>query len=168
MGDIFNEQLVKKIPDFKDLLKKVGLGILGIAAMTFGMLYAGVLVLLIIIGVGVGIYFAYKEFDVEYEYVLTNDSVDIDKIIARERRKSLISDLSLDDVEVLFPMDEAHASDTARYARLKKIDASSSPRSPKRWLMVYKTEGQSAALIFEPNEKFIEGIRAQIPRKFKK
>ena len=42
-------------------------------------------------GAGYGTYFYVQNTDVEYEYTFTNGELDIDKIIAKKRRKSLVS-----------------------------------------------------------------------------
>ena len=49
--------------------------------------HLGAFILIIVLAVGVGVFFAYKEFDVEYEYCLTNNDLDIDKIVAAYEKR---------------------------------------------------------------------------------
>ena len=91
MDEIFNEKMVKKLPDTREAVLKGVIAVVSIAAMTASIMYAGVMCILVILAVGVGYYFLNKQFEIEYEYILTNDELDVDKIIARERRKHLLS-----------------------------------------------------------------------------
>ncbi len=93
--DHYNEQLLAKVTDTKDILKRVAIGI-GLLLVIFismlAMMMFGVF-MLIIVPIG-GCYLAYILFTntfVEYEYIVTNNDLDIDKIVGRRKRKRLIT-----------------------------------------------------------------------------
>lgn len=92
--DTFVEQIVKKNPDSKDKAKK--------ALLIAGMLIIAFLLLIYLIGFFpfnialffgalYGFYYLFTGIDCEYEYIITNGDLDIDKIIAKRKRKRLIS-----------------------------------------------------------------------------
>jgi uncharacterized membrane protein len=166
MEDIFNEYLIKRLPRPSDYLKKFGIGVAAIIIMALGFMYAGMLVILIIAGVGYGVYFLFKRFDIEYEYILTNDELDVDKVIARESRKHLLT-VRVTDFEILAPMTEEYKNEYSQTSIMKKIDVSSSAKSPKRMFAVYGAGKDRTLLIFEPPQKMLNGIKTFIPRRVK-
>ncbi len=93
--DHYNEQLLTKVTDTKDILKRVAIG-LGLLLVIFLSLMAMMMFgafMLIIVPIG-GCYLAYILFTntfVEYEYIVTNNDLDIDKIVGRRKRKRLIT-----------------------------------------------------------------------------
>lgn len=93
--DHYNEQLVVKQNEPKDIIVKALIltGVLIVIAVCI----AGALLFnfpyLIVIGVG-AVYLAYLLFTgtmVEYEYIVTNNDLDIDKIMGKRKRKRLIT-----------------------------------------------------------------------------
>ncbi len=167
MNDIFNEHLVKKQQSIKDYFYKALIALTAIVIMTLGILFADIMVVLIIGGVFFGVYFAYKQFDIEYEYILTNEDLDVDKIIAREKRKHVLS-LKVPDIEILAPYDEKKIRELTRAKTLKYIDVSSGSVSAERWYAIYGEGQGKTLLIFEPPQKMRDGIEKFIPRRIKK
>lgn len=92
--DQFAEQLVKKPGTSADTFKRIG-----IIALT--VLITAVSVLLVMTGFALavilpicavcGAYFLLTQMQVEYEYSCTNGTLDIDKIIAQSKRRSMLS-----------------------------------------------------------------------------
>lgn len=93
--DYYNEQLVKKNGDGRDLALKV-LICAGAAAVIALSIFAAIMFSftpIIIIGIG-ACYLAYLLLtgtSVEYEYIVTNNDLDIDKISGKRKRKRLIT-----------------------------------------------------------------------------
>lgn len=163
MDEIFNEKLVKKLPDTRDAIYKGLIMIAAIAIMTASIMYAGIMCILVILAVFAGYYFLNKQFEVEFEYILTNDELDVDKIIARERRKSLLS-VNIRTFEILAPVNQTYQSEFNDPTIERRIDASSSSKSEKRWFAVFRDGEKKTLLIFEPGKKMREGMRHMIPR----
>ncbi len=161
--DIFNEKLVRKLPDGKDYLLKGLMGLSVIAIITAALLYAGVMVVPIAIAAVAGFIFLSKFFEVEYEYILTNDELDVDKIVNKERRSSILT-ASVKDFELFAPCTPEYRNDPACRNIAKTVDVSTHSKAPNRWMAVYEAEGVRTMLIFEPGSKMREGIRQQNPR----
>ena len=98
---------------------------------------------------------------VEFEYSLTNDVFDIDKIIAKRTRKRLISTSckNFDDFGRYHP--EEHTQ--KRYE--KKYFACDSLKAKNLWYFVAKGSNEGNSLVvFNGSERLLEGIKEQIPR----
>ncbi len=92
--DRFSEQLIKKEATGKDMFIR-GLDIAAalaiIAALIFAFAFIGIVSLAVIAAVIWGLVWLLQGTSVEYEYIVTNDDLDIDKIIGRRKRKRLIT-----------------------------------------------------------------------------
>ncbi len=96
MMDSYAEQIVKKADNGSDSVKRTACFIGGIAA---GLLLIALFMKLrlaivgAMLGVGAfygGLYLG-TNYDVEYEYLVVNNELSIDKILAKKRRKKLIN-----------------------------------------------------------------------------
>lgn len=101
----------------------------------------------------------------EFEYIVTNADLDVDKIIAKRTRKRLLT-VDCRKFEVLAPMTPQHQREHGAAAATRKIDASSSQSSDRRWFALYAgNDGVRTLLIFEPNDKMLAAFKKYIPRK---
>lgn len=162
--DIFVEQIVKKEATGKTFALKalIGLGAAAICAISvFLMLMGFAIALFIALGALYGAYYLMTNLDIEYEYIVTNGEIDIDKIIAQRNRKRLLS---------------VKASVFERFGKLSDAPAVGSG------VTVINAEGTSAnaadsyyadfphsaygnvRLIFNPEEKVIEALKPYFSR----
>ncbi len=119
--DNFCEQLVEKrrtgADNAKMILTSLGL-ILGASLCMFGAMIFG-LTILIVVAVGLlalGVWLI-SGMNVEYEYIVTNNELDIDKIIGRRKRKRMITlDLSKANDFGAYPYDGDIEADTTVHA----------------------------------------------------
>lgn len=93
--DHYNEQLVRKLSEPKDILLRVLICFLTsvVVFISVGAMLLTGISLLLIVAVG-ACYLAYILFSktfVEYEYIVTNNDLDIDKITGKRKRKRLIT-----------------------------------------------------------------------------
>lgn len=95
MGDVFIEQLVKKKSTGIDMLKRVGiiLGVIVICVVAAPFIFTqfGSFAMLLCAG---AIWFGFRlmtSLNTEYEYIVTNGELDVDKIMAKRTRKRLIT-----------------------------------------------------------------------------
>ena len=158
------EYMVRRLPQAKDALIKAGIALAGIGIMALGIVYAGILSILIIAAVMVGVFMIYRQFEIEYEYIFTDGQLDVDKIIARERRKSLLT-VEVSEFEIFAPMQPEFFRPYERQNFRRKIDASTTPLSKERWFAVFDGEGGKTLLIFEPNQAIKQAVRRVIPSK---
>lgn len=164
MNDVFKEQLVKvkqtKVASLKKTGIIIGALIIGMVGFTFGGAFIGPLV---VVGVVIGGSYLVKSLNLEYEYALTNDELDIDKIINKERRKRLFT-IDIKDIEIM-----AHVSDGMRKGDLeraqKTIDVSSGEEGPDTYAILFRHENTLTKLVFEPNDSIQRNIFRQAPSK---
>lgn len=96
--------------------------------------------------------------NVEYEYTVTNNEMDIDKIIGRRTRKHMITvDLSgAEDFGGYPPQTELDAETT--------VEATSGLERDAHYLIVKHRDYGKVKVIFNPNEKFREAIAREFPK----
>ncbi|MCL2020216.1 MAG: hypothetical protein FWG70_10740 [Oscillospiraceae bacterium] len=95
--DSFMEQIVVKKTETRDIIKRFAFFILGMLLCLFFVtllrIFPAFSMIFLFMSAGV-IWLTWVLFQstfVEYEYILTNNELDIDKIIARKKRKRLIT-----------------------------------------------------------------------------
>lgn len=166
--EAFFEHMVKKKFDYKDfciiLIIILGAGLLSLAALAFWM-YLGIFWLLIVCGIVYLSYLLITNRSIEYEYSLTNDELDIDKIRHRKRRKRLIS-VKCKAFDLLASVnDPAHNAEIKNTGIKKVIVAASSPYSENAYFAIFTKDGVLTLLVFEPNEKMLNTMKTFNPRK---
>lgn len=161
--DIFIEQIVTKKSTLKDTLLKAGIVLLAIVLsvvfffisgyfnlLMFGMLLAA--------GAIYGAFYLLSGFNVEYEYIVTNGEIDIDKILAKRRRKRLIS-VKVSSFEAFGAVKEMPSTFQGT-----TILASSSVPDEEYFAEFNHSKHGHVRLVFAPNEKVLTGIKPFMPR----
>lgn len=161
MNECYMEQLVpRKAAVKKDCMIKYSCLLLtvGMVAMTF--LFGLLFLIPSSILLGIDIYLI-KNSNVEYEYLYLNGELDIDKIIAKQKRKSVYS-VSASDIVVVAPLTSA---EVRPFQSVKVHDYSSGVMSVAVYKMIISKNGEKEAILFEPNDKLLQGIKMYAPRK---
>lgn len=170
--DVFIEHRVVKKLSSADKGKMLLLGLaavlLFILLFWLGLNIQQVIPLCLIAEVGLvyGIWYVFSSFSVEYEYALTNGDLDVDKIIAKRKRKRLIT-INIRGCELCAPVhSEKYKRELNNTNFRTKIDASSSPSSPHAYFIVcqHPTYGLTR-LIFEPDDRMLKACHTAAPRK---
>jgi hypothetical protein len=159
--DIFHEQIVKKPTTGSRLAASAGIiaGFLIASALCF--IFLGFLFpvnLLLIAGLIYLCWYIVTGMSIEYEYILTNDDLDIDKIIAKRKRKRLISIKmsSFSDIAVL-TNDNANAGDKTL------VDCAGTEF--KAYAVDFKHDKMGECrLVFTPSDDMLEAIVKVMPR----
>lgn len=163
MGDQYTELLVKKRPSVQDQIKKYGL-ILLTAAAAAGGLFLNPLLLIVAVALGVACYFVLPRLDLEYEYLFVNGEMDVDKVMAKSRRKRAKS-FSIREAEIVAPV-SSHRLDAFRSMRdLKTLDYSSGNPSADRLAVIVREEKAIFRIILEPDEKLAQMMFQCAPSK---
>lgn len=168
--DTFVEKIVSRKKGAKEGLIALGIIFAGIIVFfalqtvtaIFGINLGSVGLLL---GAGI-IYLAYRliiGLNVEFEYVVTNGDIDIDKIIARRNRKRIFS-ASCKDFDIVARISSSGYEEAVRNAKVK-IDVTSMPNSPDAYYATLNYKGERTIVIFEPDDRMLAGFRTFIPRK---
>lgn len=171
MDDVFVECLVKR----KNSLKVNALRFLVIFAtiiVSILLFYCSLLIsqlsfifLCLVVGVIYGAWYLMGTFKVEYEYIVTNGEMDIDKIMAQRKRKRLVT-INLREIEIMAPIDGEHKREFENQSIQTTIDASISPDSEGAYFIVtnHSKKGMMK-LIFNPDERIIRNAKTLSPRR---
>lgn len=163
--DNIAEQLVEKRRTSADLIKKVLISAAALVLASFLMFIAIIsgfyVTVLFAVGVLAGAIWLLGNFNVEYEYIITNNEMDIDKIIGRRKRKRMIT------------VDFQRAEDFAPYTSENDVKADATVHAytgsekDAYYLVVTHNDYGKVKVIFNPNEKMREAIKSELPNTLK-
>lgn len=165
--DTFIEKLVARKKTAKDSLLTAGILVAAIFLIMLS------LTVKVINQLGLGIFLAagliylgyrlVQARNVEYEYIVTNGDLDIDRIVAQRKRKRIFS-ASCKEFDVLSPVKSNSFSQSVQSIK-NRIDASSSIDSPDAYFATLNYKGEKTVVIFEPDERMLNNFKIYIPRK---
>ncbi len=164
--DTFMEKIVERKKTSKDTLISAGIVFLCVFLIVFiipMIPYVNTMQLVFDVAVIYGAYYLIKSKSIEFEYSVTNGEIDIDKIIARSRRKRIFSG-NCKEFEILARLKGDHYNDSIKNIS-NKIEAASSMDSPDVFFLVTTYKGQRTVVYFEPNERMLNAFRLFIPSK---
>lgn len=125
--------------------------------LLFRRLFSFILVFLLAL-IFYGVFKLYSFMNIEYEYIVTNSTMDIDKIIAKSSRKRMIS-FDLSNVQRI----EKFNGKLPAYIE-KECFFACNP-DDEAFIVYYKKEGKpQKALVFAPNERTRNAMKGFLPR----
>ena len=170
--DIFIEEMVERKRTAKDVAIVFGLMVLSVIfaylllVEVFSLIpQLGSVLFLLTAGV---IYIAYRfsmSLNVEYEYLLVKNEIDIDKIMNRKKRKRLTT-VNLKGLEAF-----GRCGGNREYERLsgdisvKKIYACKKKNDENNYFVVYFENSMRVMTVFSPSEKIVEVIEKLNPKR---
>ena len=157
--DTYCEQLVtiKKGAKFYLGVFGIWLAVLIIAALSF--LFLRFLTAIVIVAAGYGAYYLCGFLSVEYEYIITNGTLDIDIIYSKRSRKRIAS-FDLSNVESI----EKYKGEQLDKRKYKNSVVACNAKDDGAYkLVVNKDSGISAAVI-APNERTRQEIVKFVPK----
>ena len=166
--DFFNEWIVKrkKTPqDYMSVAITVMIALM-VIYVVFLQFLAGKVVFLIPFEIAIVVFAVYKiiaSMNVEYEYSVTNGDLDIDKIVAKKRRKKFAR-VKLRDVEYFAPFEDEHIKVAEESGAKKIYNAASSFDAPRLYFVLYYNNSEKVCLLFEPTDEMIENCSHYVPR----
>lgn len=119
-----------------------------------------------ILAVG-GFYLAYilsSRLKKEFEYTIVEDSVDIDVIFNKSKRKNLVS-FSVKDIEVMAAIKDEKYKGRLNGRFDKIIDASTWKKDATVYFVIFENKGQKTILKFEPSVSCLEYMKKYAPDK---
>ena len=174
--DIFIEYMIKKHRDVKDNLIVAGTIVLALVLtivlfllimilMSSGVNIASSIGLLLIAGVWYGAYILMNSRNIEYEYILTNNYFDVDKIMAKKGRKRILSiDFSeASTVANIKDNDHNHAYRNNNGA-VKIMDLTGNKMVGDVYFIDTQVGGERKLILFQPTSKMLDSIRKSNPR----
>lgn len=157
--DTFFEQLIPIKKGVKTWSLFIGLTVLSVALMAFVLVFLGRYGLIFAFLIAYGAYGLYGKLTIEYEYIVTNDSFDVDKIIGKNSRKRVLSF----DIPEILTLERCDFNNIPQGDYAKKIIACNKDDDFICSLTV-KTRNGKCLLVFAPNEKIREGILKNLPK----
>lgn len=166
--DIFIEQLVKKKKGAKEAVMVIasiigGLILIFLSLQLVVIPFLGTFVLLIVAAIVFGIYLLVTSVNLEYEYIMTNGEMDVDKIINVRKRKRMVS-VNAREIEMLAPASDHAFHGIMMNKEIKKIYACDSADSKDLYFILFKNGDNKTALLFNPNEKVLNSFKQFNPR----
>ena len=156
--DIYTDSVVckKSFPGYK----LVHNGLLVLAVMSLLMANIATVFLIGAVVFAIGAFLVWRGTEVEYEYIHTNNTLDIDKVIHNARRRSLLS-IDLNQVLQISPLDE-----TRGLSRLKKRDYTGDGDDSRMYAMICVVKGEKTAVLLQLDDRMLASLKKQIPGKF--
>lgn len=161
--DIFVEELIRKNRAGKEGLFKgaaivLGLILCGLAFHFFTSIFPFFFAIICIL-----VFFMFRYSVKEYEYSFINGDVDIDQILGKRKRKTVLS-CSCRDIKIM----EYCGSRKAEGSFTAVIDASISVKTAGRWYFICELEdGNRTVVYLNPSERLLDAFRAYLGSKMK-
>jgi hypothetical protein len=160
--DTFFEQIIS--------IKKTGKTVAAIIGIWFAafilcaILYLfpilGSINLLLIVGVLYGAFKLSTLLNIEYEYIITNGTMDVDKIINKSNRKRMLS-FELGNVSRL----EKYNAGVLNSINPKSVVFACDENDPNAYFLVAEKDGKGTSyLVFSPDERIKEAAAKFIPK----
>ena len=168
--DLFMEYIVKHKRSGQDTLKIVGIIAAAVVlAAVSSLMLAFPLVqslwLLVIVGIIYGAFFLIKRTNVEFEYIMTNNELDIDKIMAKSSRKRLVT-VDFKEIDIMAKVDDAeHKSEyNSIDSSTKVLDCTGDGMTDIYFVDLSNGDGK-VRVLFQPPMKLLEAAKKYNPRK---
>lgn len=164
--DVFVEQLVKKPADGKTLALKIliAFGVILVSLFCLYLMLIGIVIALLLIFAAIyGGFYLISGLNAEYEYIVTNGEIDIDKIIAKRKRKRLIT-AKPSKFEAFGKL-----ADAAPVSGITVVEANGIADEEAEDYYIDFTHDSfgKVRLIFTPTERTLEAVTPFLPRPVK-
>ncbi|MCH5186935.1 MAG: hypothetical protein J1F63_00930 [Oscillospiraceae bacterium] len=100
----------------------------------------------------------------EYEYVVINDHMDVDEIIAGRHRRRLCG-FDFGSMEICASVHDNDKNAEMKRKFTKRYDAASDPNAENARFAVFSGEEGIGLLVFEPNEKILDAMKMYVKSK---
>ena len=190
MEDIFLEHLVQKKKTAVDNIRTICI-ITGGIILTFGLLALMFMLamsfstpdgsgggarqivftfgLLLIAAVWYLIIYLLNSFRIEYEYIVTNNEIDIDKVLAKKGRKHLIT-IDIHNVTLMARVDDAEYNQVYKNPpeSVKVLNYSAMSDTGFTYFIDCNVDDKRAIVLFQPTQKMVDALWKYNPRAVKK
>ncbi|MFA6309444.1 MAG: hypothetical protein WC677_06860 [Clostridia bacterium] len=163
--DVFIEKIVKKQKGMKEYISMAGIILLiPVVSVLLSMIdFFRSILFVVIIFMIYGAWILVSNLNTEFEYIVTNDEIDIDKIINQKRRKRIIS-VSCKLFDIVAKVNSENYSDDVKSIQ-KKFITCSSMDSPDLYFATLNYKNERAVIYFEPDERMLKALKVFIPKK---
>lgn len=161
--DVFVEQIVKKPADGKSTALKIliAFGVIIVSIFCLYLMLIGIVAALLLVFAAIyGGFYLISGQNAEYEYIVTNGEIDIDKIIAKRKRKRLIT-AKPSKFEAFGKL--ADAEDVSGITVVEANGITNEEAEDYYIDFTHDSFGK-VRLIFTPTERTLEAIKPFLPR----
>jgi hypothetical protein len=159
--DVFLEKIVSRKKTWSDFII-MGLLFTVCFFLSIFLLFIFRVAILIDMVLFYGLYKLIKTRSIEYEYAVTNGELDIDKIIAKGKRKRVFS-ANCKDFDIIARISNEKFNEVKNISN--RIEAISSKDSPDIYFFTVHYKGEKTLVLFEPDERMIKSFKVYIPKK---
>ena len=159
MEDLYAELLIKRKPLPLFRVIKVLVVVAAVLMVAGGMFFPP---LFFIAGGLIALYsWGLPQFDVEYEYLIVNDRIDVECIYSRNKRKNLMS-MDFDKMELLAPMNSHHLDS---YKHVEVVDFSANDKEQAPYVMVVNSKEGLRKVLLQLDDTTVHNMKNHMPRK---
>lgn len=162
MNDKFEEILIRRITPASDKAKKVLMIAATAAAVIAAVLFVNPIFFILAVALCVADYYVFPMFDLEYEYTYVNGDIDVDKIMAKSRRKKL-GNYEIENLVVMGPTGCDAVKDYL--SKGKMHDYTSLDPQKKSYTLVYQKDSDTDIIKVEIPDEVAMDMRRFGPRK---
>lgn len=162
MNESYKELLVKREKGAKEALIRAACVALTVVAGLLTLMTGKITLFIAVIVLGVLDYFIFQWTDIEFEYLYLDKEISVDKIMAKTRRKKLLT-IDVNKIEIMAP-EKSHQLDSYRNRQTKVTDLSAGHDLPEQKLYWIYYEG-SQKFLMNLTEDFANTIKGIAPRK---
>jgi len=164
--DTFFEQIISIKKNGKTIASVLGIWFLALLLCFLAFMFLSHISSIFVFLIAGIIYGAFKLsglFNLEYEYIITNGTMDVDKIVNKSKRVKILT-MRLRNFEIIAPI----LSDkyTNEFKALKTADCSANAKASATYFAVYSDDEGRKCLLFDPSNKMIEITQKYCPDKF--
>lgn len=165
--NLFNEQLVKRSPSAKSRAIQIGIGVFAIILCAVLALEPSLLSVIpvLLVAIIVGAFVLIRRQNIEFEYTLNDNYLEIDKILAKSSRKNVTS-IEFSTVEFFAKVEDDVKSLKEKYQTVHDCAGDDG----EIYGLAYPGVGDEGKciLLFTPNEKMLDALyRVISPRIWK-
>lgn len=160
--DTFFEQIIAMKKTGKSLAAVTGIWFAAFIVIVLLVMFLGLnsITLLLFFGVLFGAFKLSQRFNIEYEYIVTNGTMDIDKIISKSSRKRVLSF----ELQTVSRIEKFNPSLLAS-VNPKEIVVACNENAPDAYLVVSSAEGKgNTYLVIAPDERVRGAIVKFVPK----
>lgn len=162
--DVYLEYMIKKKKTTLEILYCISYYLIAAAlTVVFTVVHIPYIILFypaLVFFVFYGAYKLTKRYSVEYEYILTNDELDVDRIIGKTDRKRLLT-VSARKFEIMAPAEGDEFIKALNSSDIKvKLDASLGEGSENRYYAIFMNKkNDKMLLVFNPTEQMQQALK---------
>ncbi len=161
--DIFCEYMVKHKKSPKDSLMSAGLiaAAVFLSLIVFLFLFGRLLgfEVFVVAGIWYGAIYLIRKTNIEFEYILTNSILDIDKIMSKKTRKRVIS-IDFKSIDVCAPATGISTNNP----NMKVLDLSGDISGKGVYYVDFAKGSEKYRVFFQPNAKILDNLKKSNPR----